>query len=103
MCGPVNFLKCLLFLELFIQIIYEEAMKMASVNATEAIAVGDSLHHDIIGANAAGIESAFISCGIHAIELGLSSFGEVADTSRVQALASKFDARPAYVLPAFMW
>ncbi|OWM83840.1 hypothetical protein CDL15_Pgr004271 [Punica granatum] len=85
------------------KIIYEEAMKMAGLDATDAVAVGDSLHHDIKGANAAGIESAFISCGIHAAELGLNSFGEVADVSRVQGLASKFDARPSFVLPAFIW
>ncbi|PKI69782.1 hypothetical protein CRG98_009657 [Punica granatum] len=85
------------------KIIYEEAMKMAGVDPTDAVAVGDSLHHDIKGANAAGVESAFISCGIHAAELGLNSFGEVADISLVQALASKFDARPSYVLPAFIW
>ncbi|KAK4747550.1 hypothetical protein SAY87_014136 [Trapa incisa] len=85
------------------KIIYEEAMKMAGVNAADVIAVGDSFHHDIKGANEAGIESAFISCGIHARELGLNSFGEVADTSHVQALAAKFDARPSYVLPAFIW
>ncbi|PKI69241.1 hypothetical protein CRG98_010378 [Punica granatum] len=85
------------------KIIYEEAMKMAGLDATDAVALGDSLHHDIKGANAAGIESAFISCGIHAAELGLNSFGEVADVSRVQGLASKFDARPSFVLPAFIW
>lgn len=78
-------------------------MKMAGVNATDVIAVGDSLHHDIKGANAAGIESVFVSCGIHATELGVDSFGEAANISRVQALATKFDARPSYVLPAFIW
>ncbi|XP_012075398.1 uncharacterized protein LOC105636678 isoform X2 [Jatropha curcas] len=85
------------------QIIYESAIAMAGIDASDSIAVGDSLHHDIKGANAAGIQSAFITGGIHATELGLSSFGEVADLSSVQALASKYDAYPSYVLPAFTW
>ncbi|KDP35143.1 hypothetical protein JCGZ_10677 [Jatropha curcas] len=85
------------------KIIYESAIAMAGIDASDSIAVGDSLHHDIKGANAAGIQSAFITGGIHATELGLSSFGEVADLSSVQALASKYDAYPSYVLPAFTW
>lgn len=78
-------------------------MALAGVDPADSIAVGDSLHHDIKGANAAVIQSVFITAGIHATELGLSSFGDVADTSSVQALASKYDAYPSYVLPAFTW
>ncbi|KAH0733781.1 hypothetical protein KY285_009488 [Solanum tuberosum] len=37
--------------------------------------LGDSLHRDIKGADAAGIASAFITGGIHAAELGLGKFG----------------------------
>ncbi|OMO62158.1 HAD-superfamily hydrolase, subfamily IIA, putative 3 [Corchorus capsularis] len=85
------------------KIIYESAMGMVSVDASDSIAVGDSLHHDIKGANAAGIQSAFITGGIHATELGLDTFGEVADLSSVQALASKYDAYPTFVLPSFTW
>ncbi|PHU01804.1 hypothetical protein BC332_31591 [Capsicum chinense] len=61
------------------KIIYKSAIEMAAVNASDCIAVGDSLHHDIKGANAAEIPSAFITGGIHATELGLTKFGEVAD------------------------
>ncbi|TYH49523.1 hypothetical protein ES332_D10G143300v1 [Gossypium tomentosum] len=85
------------------KIIYESAMAMVGVEASDSIAVGDSLHHDIKGANAAGIQSAFTTGGIHATELGLDSFGQVADISSVKALAAKYDAYPTYVLPAFAW
>lgn len=85
------------------KIIYKSAMAMVGVDACDSIAVGDSLHHDIKGANAAGIQSILITGGIHATELGLGSFGEVADLSSVQTLASKYDAYPSYVLPSFMW
>lgn len=76
---------------------------MTGVDASDCIAVGDSLHHDIKGANAAGIQSVLITGGIHATELGLGSFGEAADSAAVEALASKYNAHPSYVLPAFTW
>ncbi|KAL9432002.1 hypothetical protein AB3S75_027084 [Citrus x aurantiifolia] len=85
------------------KIIYKSAMAMVGVDACDSIAVGDSLHHDIKGANAAGIQSVFITGGIHATELGLGSYGEVADLSSVQTLVSKYDAYPSYVLPSFSW
>ncbi|KAK1356368.1 Pyridoxal phosphate phosphatase [Heracleum sosnowskyi] len=85
------------------EIIYKAAMTMAGVDASDCVAVGDSLHHDIKGANIAGIQSAFITGGIHATELGLDEFGEVADQSSVDALTLKYDAYPSYVLPSFSW
>ncbi|KNA08897.1 hypothetical protein SOVF_158550, partial [Spinacia oleracea] len=84
-------------------IIYESAMAMAGVDASECIAVGDSLHHDIIGANLAGMQSVFITGGIHANELELDRFGQVAEASKVQDLVSKCGAYPTYVVPAFTW
>ncbi|KAM3376323.1 hypothetical protein P3S68_015038 [Capsicum galapagoense] len=85
------------------KIIYKSAMEMAAVDASDCIAVGYSLHHDIKGANAAGIASAFITVGVHATELGLSKFGEAADDNSVHALALKNNAYPTYVLPSFTW
>ncbi|XP_023537475.1 pyridoxal phosphate phosphatase [Cucurbita pepo subsp. pepo] len=85
------------------KIIYQAAMSMVGVDASDSIAVGDSLHHDIKGANAAGIQSVFITGGIHATELGLGNFDEIADLNSVKALASKYDAYPSYVLPSFTW
>lgn len=85
------------------KIIYNTAMEMVGVEASECIAVGDSLHHDIKGANSAGISSVFITGGIHATELGLDGFGEVADNTSVRDLALKYDGFPTYVLPSFTW
>ncbi|KAG6585231.1 pyridoxal phosphate phosphatase [Cucurbita moschata] len=85
------------------KIIYQAAMSMVGVDASDSIAVGDSLHHDIKGANATGIQSVFITGGIHATELGLGNFDEIADLNSVKALASKYDAYPSYVLPSFTW
>ncbi|CAN0857940.1 5'-nucleotidase YutF [Linum grandiflorum] len=85
------------------KIIYESAMEMAGFSASESIAVGDSLHHDIRGANAAGMQSVLVTGGIHSSELGLGALDDVADLGSVKALASKYDAYPSYVLPAFGW
>ncbi|KAL6548537.1 hypothetical protein OROGR_008958 [Orobanche gracilis] len=85
------------------EIIYESAIAMAGVEAADCIAVGDSLHHDIKGANIAGISSALSTGGIHAAELGLTTFGEAAAESSVRYLATKYEAYPTYVLPSFTW
>lgn len=85
------------------KVIYQSAMAMVGVDASDTIAVGDSLHHDIKGANAVGIQSVFITGGIHAAELGLGNFDETADMNFVKDLASKYDAYPSYVLPSFTW
>ncbi|XP_074292022.1 uncharacterized protein LOC141618856 [Silene latifolia] len=85
------------------KVIYDSAMAMAGVDASECIAVGDSLHHDIKGANLAGMNSIFITGGIHANELGLDNFDQVAKKPEVRDLASKCDAYPTYVIPSFTW
>ncbi|XP_009623004.1 uncharacterized protein [Nicotiana tomentosiformis] len=82
------------------KIIYKSAMEMTAVEASDCIAIGDSLHHDIKGANAAGIASAFITCGIHATELGLGKFGEVADDNSIHALALQNNAYPTSLVRA---
>jgi hypothetical protein len=85
------------------QVIYASAMSVAGVEAHECITVGDSLHHDIKGANGVGMASAFITGGIHADELGLGKFGETAGDDAVSALCCKHGSYPSYVLPSFTW
>lgn len=63
--------------------------------------VGDSLSHDIAGANGAGIASIFVTSGIHARQLG-TVFGE---TPTQQALEQLWQSEgciyPTHVVPAF--
>ncbi|VEU42724.1 unnamed protein product [Pseudo-nitzschia multistriata] len=64
--------------------------------------VGDSLHHDVAGANASGIPSIFVAGGIHAEEL----WGEgERDLPPSRAVLEEFFAReghtPTHVVPAF--
>ena len=46
--------------------IYEESTKkISNLDKSKILAVGDSLHHDIAGANNFGIDSLLITSGIH--------------------------------------
>jgi ribonucleotide monophosphatase NagD (HAD superfamily) len=85
------------------KVIYTSAMSLAGVNPHECITVGDSLHHDIKGANASRVASAFITGGIHATELGLNEIGEIAGEDAIDSLCRKHGSYPTYVLPSFTW
>ena len=61
-----------------------------------ALAVGDSLSHDVKGANLANIDSLLITNGIHVQELNNAPTGE-----SVAALATQYQAFPTYFLPDF--
>ena len=58
-----------------------------------AIAVGDSLEHDIAGANNAGISSLFITSGIHA--------QAITDQKSIQTLNEQFSVKPTYYIDWF--
>jgi len=46
--------------------IYEESTKkISNLNKSKILAVGDSLHHDVAGANNFGVDSLLITSGIH--------------------------------------
>lgn len=70
--------------------------------AGRILGIGDSLHHDIAGARAAGIDSLFIAAGIHAAELGIAH-GESPDETDLQALFAKTGQYPDYTAAAFNW
>jgi HAD superfamily hydrolase (TIGR01459 family) len=65
------------------------------VARTRMLAVGDSLHTDILGANQAGIASALITGGIHS--------HDIAAGMSLEQLMERDHATPNYVLPAFAW
>lgn len=85
------------------QVIYKAAKEMAGVDAAECIAVGDSLHHDILGANNSGMQSVFVAGGIHASEVGINQFEMVPDEAAVEALTRSYGAYPSYIIPSFIW
>ena len=47
------------------EIYLESTKKIAELDLTKVIAIGDSMEHDILGANNFGIDSLLISSGIH--------------------------------------
>lgn len=58
-----------------------------------AIAVGDSLEHDIAGANSANISSLFITSGIHA--------KSISDHQSIKGLCNKYTATPTFYVDWF--
>ena len=58
--NPRHFISCL------------RNLKVPAENESSVAHVGDSLEHDVAGANAAGIDSVFVLGGIHAQDLGLA-------------------------------
>lgn len=71
-------------------------------DAKRILGIGDSLHHDIAGAAAAGIDSLFVAAGIHAPALGIQ-WGDDPDPGRLQALYAEIGQTPDYVTPVFRW
>jgi HAD superfamily hydrolase (TIGR01459 family) len=63
--------------------------------------VGDSLHHDIAGANAAGISNVFVSSGIHGQALGIDVIGEMPEAHTLERLFHDEGIFPTHVVPAF--
>jgi len=80
-----------------------------------AVAVGDSLEHDVKGAAGAGVDSVFVCGGIHADELGMDPGGltaeAVGDGSGVESpgadavarVAERHGATPTHFVPVFRW
>ncbi|CAD7956048.1 unnamed protein product [Amoebophrya sp. A120] len=81
--------------------------------------VGDSLLHDVTGANNAGIDSIWLVGGVHYEELGLTTVGPQEDgeggsgfcslfrSEEKKGLVSKlmkdFNATPTWLVPGFVW
>jgi HAD superfamily hydrolase (TIGR01459 family) len=63
-----------------------------------AIGIGDSLHHDIKGAENNGCDSLFITSGIHKEDLI-----PPIDARRINALSDQLDTAPTWALENFIW
>jgi HAD superfamily hydrolase (TIGR01459 family) len=75
-----------------------EAMRVGG----RVLVVGDSLTTDIPGARAAGLDSVWVTRGIHAGELGITP-GERPACERLEAVMAAYGERPTAVIPAFGW
>lgn len=66
------------------------------------IAIGDSIEHDVLGATRAGVASALIAGGVHAEALGIA-WGALPTREAWRDFVRGAEARPAYLLPTFVW
>ncbi len=72
-----------------------------SKDRSRVVHVGDSLHHDIRGANDANIASIFVTGGIHAEELDADDVGFLPSQDALAALFQKEGHTPTHVIPLF--
>ncbi|MCP4559376.1 MAG: TIGR01459 family HAD-type hydrolase [Bosea sp.] len=77
--------------------IYRTCLTKLGLDRSRVVAIGDSLEHDIAGAQGAGIDSVFIAGGIHRGEIGWDD--AVMDRASCLALFARAGRSPTYVLP----
>lgn len=76
--------------------------RLGIADRTRILAVGDSFRTDIAGAQAARIDAAFVSHGIHGEELAVPAGGHP-DPEKLAQLMERTGLCPVAVLPAFVW
>jgi ribonucleotide monophosphatase NagD (HAD superfamily) len=74
------------------------------VDPSRVLMVGDSIEHDVAGANAAGIHSLFVAGGIHAAEVGLDGDGDGGlSADALERTFETYGASPTYTASVFTW
>jgi HAD superfamily hydrolase (TIGR01459 family) len=81
--------------------IYDACLSLVS-ETKRAVAIGDSLHHDIAGGEAMGIDTVFVTGGIHAFDLKIAP-GETPSQDDVEMLCRKEGVVPTYAMARFSW
>lgn len=83
--------------------VYDRCLSLMGIkDKGRILAVGDSLRTDVAGANAAGIDVALVTFGIHREELG-GAWGEAVDPAKLAAAAAAAGHQPTYGLPSLRW
>jgi ribonucleotide monophosphatase NagD (HAD superfamily) len=78
---------------------FEACIRQLNLPADRVVHVGDSLHHDVAGANAAGIASVFVVGGVHREELGLAAAGDMPTRKQLCELFERHGQTPTHVVP----
>jgi len=76
--------------------IYRTCLARLGLDRSRVVAIGDSLEHDVAGAQGAGIDSVFIGGGIHRGEVVWN--GAEMDAASCLALFARAGRRPTYAL-----
>ncbi|RLN98828.1 hypothetical protein BBJ28_00001416 [Nothophytophthora sp. Chile5] len=88
---------------------FEVCLRMANVtDKSRVVHIGDSLHHDILGATNTGVDSIFIAGGVHAKELGVNAWGATDEELRVKPdlldkLLEETKLNPTYTMTRYHW
>lgn len=81
-----------------------EALTGKPAGSLRFCAIGDSLEHDIRGAEHAGMDSVWVMNGVHCLALGREEGSpDPPENKKVEALLERFDSNPTYSLPCFKW
>ena len=75
---------------------------LEGLEPSEIVAVGDSVEHDIRGANGMAIDACFVTGGIHKDEFPADLTGAERE-ARLADLCQRFGARPQWVIPRLVW
>ena len=75
---------------------------LEGLDPSEIVAVGDSVEHDVRGANSVGIDACFVTGGIHADDFALDAT-PAERQGRLADLCQRFGARPQWVVPRLVW
>lgn len=83
--------------------VYDRCLSLMGITDKRRIlAVGDSLRTDVAGANAAGVDVALVTSGIHQEELG-GAWGESVDPAKLAAAAETAGHTPSFAIPSLRW
>lgn len=83
------------------KLIYDYVLQEMQLKPEEIIAIGDSVEHDIKGATENGIDSIFITGGIHAKEVE-NEDGNGVSRSALEKLFEKHQMYPKYYMESFV-
>lgn len=75
---------------------------LAGFDASRAIAIGDSVGHDVVGGARAGLATAFVTGGIHGADFA-DAADDAARLRRVSAIAREHGVWPDWVVSGFAW
>ncbi len=79
--------------------IYDRCLELLGQDTGRVVAIGDSLHTDIAGANGSGLDSILIGGGIHAEQFATAA----ADISGLSALIDNRQFIPTMIAKGFFW
>jgi ribonucleotide monophosphatase NagD (HAD superfamily) len=79
---------------------FEACVRLLDLPKHKVVHVGDSLHHDVAGANGCGIDSIFVTGGIHRTELG-TNLGVLPTKESLVSLFEQYGQTPTHVVPMF--